>query len=726
MSAELYPTPATEQTRLRALAEYGLLDTPPEEDFDRIVGLASRLFNVPIVLISLIGADRQFFKAKVGLDVCETGRDVSFCAHAIVQDGILVVPDAREDARFASNPLVLGRPNIRFYAGAPLVAPGGEKVGTVCLIDQKPRWAFSLIDRMNLSDIAALVMDRMEMRRLDHAESVSQFRFKNIASTSPDAIVCTNADAVITFWNTAAEKLFEYSAEEAAGQPISIIIPDQQRQLHGRELNGLAEVGRAMAGSTIELPARRRDGSEFPAEFSFSMWPDGHGLSIGAIVRDITERRENEKRLYRLASLDTLTELPNRLALQTRMEQVLAHQQPAALLLLDLDGFKDVNDTLGHSAGNQVLKKVSELLSTISGSDGMVARLGGDEFVVLLTSNDPTEAGTAAAALVSAISAPLDLGGEVIHIGVSIGVALAPLHGAAPDELLGAADLALYQAKAAGRGRYEFFAPAMRQVAIARRVFEQDLRRAYAEGEFELYYQPQVSLRDGSLTGAEALLRWNHPERGVLAPGAFLDILSGTSLAHEVGEWTLRAACAQAAAWRAVVPRFRMGVNLFEAQFRSGRLVSSVEGALEQSRLPPDALELEITENIFLRQDQATSESLLQLRAMGVGLAFDDYGTGFASLSMLKRYPVTRLKIDRSFVRDICFDAEDAAVVRAILYLGESFGLDVIAEGVETSEQEETLRQYGCVEAQGYLFGKPMTASVFSRHFAQERLKRMA
>lgn len=222
----LYPIPANEQLRLTALHEYQLIDTPPEEDFDRLIALAARLFDVPIVLVSLVDRDRQFFKARIGLDVCETSRDVSFCAHAIIQDDILLIPDAVKDPRFASNPLVLGPPFIRFYAGKPLVAPGGERLGTVCLIDTKPRHTFGAEDRKNLSDLAALVMDRMEVRRLEHVRSVSQARFENIAATSPDAIICSNAEGEVTFWNRSAERLFGYSAAEIVQYPSDVLIPD--------------------------------------------------------------------------------------------------------------------------------------------------------------------------------------------------------------------------------------------------------------------------------------------------------------------------------------------------------------------------------------------------------------------------------------------------------------------------------------------------------------------
>ena len=710
-----YPLPVDEEKRLRALDEYRLMDTPEEPDFDRLVHLASALFDVPMVLISLIGHDRQFFKARVGLDVCETSREVSFCTHAILQDDILVVPDATRDPRFATNPLVLGYPFIRFYAGKPLVTPTGEKVGTVCLIDSEPRETFTAEDRKNLTDLTALVLDRMELRRLDQVKAVSQIRFENIAATSPDAIICSNVDGGITFWNRSAERLFGYTAEEMLDHSGEKIIPDSWRRIYDAELDRVQHGERMeLADRTIELSGLRKDGSEFPAEYSLSCWSEGNGVSIGAIVRDITERRQNEERLFRLASLDALTDLPNRGAWRERLSKALAAGQPASVLLLDLDGFKAVNDTLGHSAGDAVLREVAQRLELICETALMVARLGGDEFAVLLGGNDARGARTVAERVIAAIASPFTFAGEKIDIGVSIGAAFAPLHGALPEELLGAADLALYRAKAAGRGRVEFFAPAFREVAVARRAFEQELRLAFEREEFEIYYQPQVATGNNALTGAEALIRWNHPDRGLLTPASFIDVLSEKPSATAVGEWVLRTACQQAAEWRRWVPDFRIGVNLFEAQFRTGRLLSAVCQTLAECGLPPEALELEIVENILLRNDKKTLRLLQDLRKLGVGLAFDDYGTGFASLSLLKRYPVSRLKIDRSFIRDVTTDPADAAVVKAILYLGKAFGVDVIAEGVETLTQWEFLKRNKCAEVQGHLFGAAMSAADFT------------
>ncbi|WP_337245410.1 EAL domain-containing protein [Luteimonas sp. gir] len=715
-----FPIPSDEALRASTLADYHVLESPPELEFDRLVQLASRLFSVPIALISLVASDRQVFKARVGLDVCETDRDVSFCAHAILSDEVMVVPDALEDPRFAANPLVLGAPFIRFYAGKPLVTPGGQRLGTVCLIDTQPRATFSQSEQDNLSDLAELVMDRMELLRLAHVRTVGQARFENIAVTSPDAIICTTDVGAITFWNHAAERLFGYTSEEVTGRCGSLVVPDSWRAAYFEDLARLRE-GAAMsaAGQTIVRSGLRRDGSEFPAEISLSSWREGRATSVGAIVRDITERRRNEDRLYRLASLDALTELPNRAAWRACIQDTLEQGTPVSVLLLDLDGFKEVNDTLGHSAGDQVLKMVAARLKAECPDARMIARLGGDEFVLLLAGDDRRGASAVADALVRALSRPYDLPGHVFEIGASVGIALYPAHGARAEDLLGAADLALYRAKAAGKGRYVVFERAFREVAVARREFERELRRAFEQDQFALLYQPQIDLRDGRIRGAEALLRWQHPTRGLLSPVSFIDVLAQKPIAPAVGEWIMRTACAQARGWRERVPGFRIGVNLFEAQVRSAQLRNVVERVLGETGLPPEGLELELLENTMIRHDGALLQVLQALRAMGVGLAFDDYGTGFASLSLLKRFPVSRLKIDRSFIRDVISDPEDAAIVRAVIYLGRSFGLEVIAEGVETKAQLDFLAANQCTQAQGYLFGRPMTAQAFTSELAR-------
>ncbi|SER86255.1 PAS domain S-box-containing protein/diguanylate cyclase (GGDEF) domain-containing protein [Tranquillimonas rosea] len=693
-----------------------LLDTPREEEFERLTRMAARLFDVPTVLVSLLDESGRGFKTQLGYDACGVRRDFSFCTHTLNADEVLVVPDARRDTRFAGTPLVRDHPFIRFYAGTALITADGTRIGTVFLLDSAPRDRFPDADRRTLTDLAAMVVERLELRRRDQIGRFSQTRFEKIAATSPDAIICATANGGITFCNEAANTLFGYEGSELIGRATELLVPEHWRQHY------LAELGRLRHGETpqwlgraVELTGRRKDGTQFPAEFSFSAWHEDQQIGLGAIVRDLTERQRNEERLFQLATRDTLTELPNRGAWTDCLAKTLSAGTPAAVLLFDLDGFKAVNDTLGHSAGDAVLQQIAGRLNAVFADAIMVARIGGDEFVALLEGDDEQKARELATQLIATVRDQYEADERRVEVGVSVGIALAPRDGKRAEALLGAADLALYRAKNGGKNRYEVFTPALREGAAVRRVFEQELRHAFETGQFELYYQPQVSTNDRKVRGAEALLRWNHPERGVLTPAAFLYILNRKPSAADVGKWILRTACKQAAEWRRHAPDFRIGVNLFAAQCRAGVLLPQVREALDESGLPPEALELEIVENIMVQNDASTLQMMHDLRDMGVGLAFDDYGTGFASLSLLKYYPVSRLKIDRAFVYDLQNDPNDVAIVRAMLYLARNFGTQITAEGVETEEQFEFLRDSGCPDVQGYLFGRPVPGPEFAR-----------
>ena len=353
---------------------------------------------------------------------------------------------------------------------------------------------------------------------------------------------------------------------------------------------------------------------------------------------------------------------------------------------------------------------------TRHGIDDLVVRLGGDEFAVLLTNaEDPAVAVVIATRVIAALSQPVVVDGRSINISASIGISAYPQHGADVEALVSGADLALHRAKSEGRHCTRFFDPQMRVEAQSKLSRDSELLLAMERGEFELFYQPQIRLADGAITGAEALLRWRHPEQGLLTPASFLAALDNGRLAAQVGDWTIETACCQAAAWIAQGQHgFRVAVNLFGAQFRTGKLVATVNKALMQAKLAPEALELEITENIILSHEDQIVEPLRELRAQGVEVAFDDYGTGYASLSLLKRYPLSRLKIDQSFVRAVCESPSDAAIVSAIITMARACDLKVIAEGIETQDQADCVARFGCEEVQGYLFGKPLSVADFS------------
>jgi diguanylate cyclase (GGDEF)-like protein/PAS domain S-box-containing protein len=711
-----------EDQRQALFATFGL-DPTQEPDFNRLIALAARVFGVPVAAISVNCRDQSFFKASSGFDASPTEMAALMSCSNACSDGVFVVLDASEDPQFVNCRLTSSVPNVGFFAGAVMQSISGERIGEFCILGRAPRREFSERDRKTLLDFAAITVAQIERRRLAIAERASHNRFENIASTSPDGIICTDRSGAITFWNKAAENLFGYPASSVLGENLQILVPERFRNPASSVTQIAGKESRDLIGTTLSLIARRHDGSEFPIELSLSQWQQDGEFSYGAIIRDVTQRLESEEWLFRLAHLDSLTELPNRMVLRKRIDEAVENNAPASVLLIDLDGFKDVNDTLGHSAGDMLLQCVAARILALVGENDTVARLGGDEFATLLPGlDDPLKVASISDALIKAIAEPFTIDGQPVIIGASIGIALCPAHGRKAEDLLANADLALYQAKAEGRHCRRFFMPGLRHAALNRRTYEIELRKAAAEKQFELFYQPLIRMDDGSLIGAEALMRWRHPERGILAPGAFFPVLETSLLAASIGDWALETACAQAAHWRHTAhPDFRISVNVFGVQFKTGDIESVVRQTLARHQLPAEALELEITENIILRHDEAMVRPLHNLHHFGVGIAFDDYGTGYASLSFLKRFPLSRLKIDRSFVRDACTDPEDAAIVKAILYLGQSFGLGVIAEGVETPEQQDFLSANGCREAQGYLYGKPMSAEAFTQHFLVKR-----
>jgi diguanylate cyclase (GGDEF)-like protein len=439
-----------------------------------------------------------------------------------------------------------------------------------------------------------------------------------------------------------------------------------------------------------------------------------------ATYEDVTDRRNAELRIAHMAEHDGLTDLPNRLLFKRKLAEGIAHMgqgQKLALLCLDLNGFKTVNDMFGHPAGDELLRQVGQRLSRCIQAEGKAedsaGRFGGDEFAILQTGCEQPEAATALAAQVlESLSQPFDLGGQQAVVSASIGIAISPDDGGDPDQLLMCADMAMYGAKGEGRGAYRFFEPEMDRRVKSRRRLEADLRAALNQGQFQVFYQPIVSLPDNEISGFEALLRWRHPERGMVAPAEFIPVAEETGLIVPLGGWVLRQACADAAQW----PRgLRVAVNLSPLQFRSADLIQSVFQAVGSARLDPGRLELEITETVLLLDNPAILATLHRLRDCGVRIAMDDFGTGYSSLSYLRSFPFDRIKIDKGFIRELAERDDALAIVAAVTTLAASLGMDTTAEGVETSEQLASLRKLGCSEAQGYLFSVAVPAADISR-----------
>lgn len=425
---------------------------------------------------------------------------------------------------------------------------------------------------------------------------------------------------------------------------------------------------------------------------------------------DVTDAIRAEKKIAHMAHYDGLTDLSNRFKFRSELENILAEDGGrAALFYLDLDGFKNVNDTFGHAEGDELLRQVAARLKGRARISEVICRLGGDEFAVLVPAiENLEEVSELAGELISDLSKPYDLNGHEAVVGASIGVVIVPDHGSEADQVMKHADLAMYSAKAAGRGTFRYFEPEMDRRIQARQSLEHDLRAAVGANQFQLHFQPTVNVKTGEISGFEALLRWQHPVRGMVSPAEFIPIAEETGLIHALGRWVLRQACAEAAGWS---PPVMVAVNLSAVQFRNPDLVEEVSSALAETRLDPRRLELEITESLLLDQSRAVVETLRRISEFGVKIAMDDFGTGYSSLSYLRRFPFDKIKIDQAFTRAINKDQDAVPIVRAIIALGKSLGMLTTAEGVETREQLELLRAEGCHEAQGYLFSRPVPAA---------------
>lgn len=713
------PAIATEAARQKALSEYGLDGSRALPSLGPVVQIAARAFGVPISLVNMIGSDHVFFAACAGLDdtAVNMTREVSFCAHAIAQDEVLVVPDATLDERFHDNPLVTGDFKLRFYAGAPLRSPAGHAIGVLCIIDHRVRNDFSNEDRERLQELARMASDRLELRRIEISSEQLARSFEDAARTSPTAIVRIDEHGRIVAWNHAAAALYGEDTAKVEGRTFETLVAVRDR---ARLRSLIADAARARSIEGCKMPddlhGLRSDGTEFPLGLSLFCVRGIDRLLFHAHLQDLRSFIAEARTPEYLSSIDALTGLTNRASFFRRLEESLARVGEASVLMIDLDRLRDVNDMYGQQAGDSVLREVARRLSAAADVHDLIARVGGDEFAILLIGRGRAEhALSLARQAVTQVAKPIVIDGKEVCVAANCGIALAPTDAQEPLTLVANADLALYKAKKTGHGEVFSFVPSLRSEALERRQYGIELYRAVGEGQFALFFQPQVRLADGSLRGAEALIRWAHPQQGLLSPAAFLPALESGPLAVSVGSWVLETACAQAAQWRRHgMSGLRMGVNLFAAQLRAGDLAAEVEALLQRHGLPPDTLELEVTENIVLEQDHQVLDTLTRLRAMGVGIAFDDFGTGYASLSLLRTYPLSRIKIDRSFVQSMLESERDRTLVRAIVDMAHGCGLETIAEGVEHAPQAEWLCSIGCEEAQGYHFGKPMPAGMFA------------
>ena len=535
-----------------------------------------------------------------------------------------------------------------------------------------------------------------------------------------DAVISTDVRAQVTYLNVVAESMTGWSRAQAVGRPLEEVfrIVDASTRASAPNPMALAMRENKIVGLTPNCLLVRRDGREAAIEDSAAPIHDRRGQVSGAVMvfHDVSKARALSIRMSYLAQHDSLTDLPNRTLLSDRLAQAIAlarrHDHKLALLFLDVDRFKHINDSLGHAIGDRLLQSVAHrLLSCVRSSDA-VSRQGGDEFVILLSEvTHAQDAAVSAEKILAALRAPHRIDQHDVHVTGSIGIVTYPDDGTEAETLLKNADFAMYHAKDSGRDTYQFFQRDMNVSAMERQSLEGDLRHAIERQQLALHYQPRMNLETGAIVGVEALIRWRHPQRGLVPPAQFIPIAEDSGLIVPIGRWVLREACRQARTWQAggLAP-IRMAINISAVELRSKDFVSSVRAILSETGLESRYLELEITETFLLQDSKSTAVVLEALKDMGVQLALDDFGTGYSSLSYLRRFPIDTLKIDQSFVGDLATDADDASIVSAMISMGTSLHMRVVAEGVQTPQQLAILREQGCSEGQGYYFSQPVVA----------------
>jgi diguanylate cyclase (GGDEF)-like protein len=560
--------------------------------------------------------------------------------------------------------------------------------------------------------------------RAPHASILEDQRLLHgVLDNMPQGVSMFDADAKLVFCNRRYIEMYGLSAElTKPGCNFHDVLAERvrARTFSDDPNQHLAELkAKVAAGATFANVVTLNDGRAF----SVVNKPLADGGWV-ATHEDVTERRRAEQQIAHMARHDALTDLPNRVLLREQLEHELKRVKRGeiiAMLCLDLDHFKSVNDTLGHPIGDELLKLVADRLRGCTREPDTIARLGGDEFAIIMTQlRQPSDAAVLARRIRTSVSRPYQVDGHQIISDISIGISIAPVDGTEPDQLLKNADMALYGAKADGRGTYRFFEAEMDKRMKERRDLEMDLRQALTNGEFELHYQPLVNLQTNEITAFEALLRWHHPAKGLISPADFIPIAEETGLIVSIGEWVLRTACKETANWPDHV---KVAVNLSPAQLKTKNLVSIVKTALTDCGMAAERLQLEITETMLMQNTFATLAMLHELRKLGVQIAMDDFGTGYSSLSYLRSFPFDKIKIDRSFIQDLANGAEPRAIVHAVAGLAKCLNMISTAEGVETQQQLDTLQAVGCTEMQGYLFSKAKPADEIVKLFRSQMLK---
>ena len=745
MRALDYPVDQREAERSRALRQLSILDTPRSADIDRICELAQRRFQVPIVLVPLMDRDRQWFKARIGVDFSQTPREIAFCNYTLLSDDAFVVEDATADPRFCDNPLVTGSFGLRAYAGVAISLEPGLRLGSFCVIDTVPR-RFEAADIDELKIFAVLIADQLRLHQATRAAAMEL-----IKSEARRALITAQADEIRRqqLVTRHTERIANIGGWQIDSKADRIFWSDQIFDIY--ELPRATVIDKelakkAFAAADLQIIAAAiahslQTGDRFAWEGRFSTakgrqrWVSlsgeierstkGPGRVVG-ILRDITEERATASRLWFLANHDDLTGLPRRRVLDERLAKI-DPEAGAALVLVNLDQFKDVNDTLGHATGDQLLKETARRISGLAPEDALVSRFGGDEFCVLLPGHRSACGLTPfLETLLAKMREPLLLGERVLSGHASIGVTLIPDNSSA-DEALKNVAMALVIAKTAGRDRYSFYNPAQRARMEHRLGVLQTVKEALQDDRVMPFYQPKIATDTGEVVGFEALMRWQDPVEGIRLPGAVAEAFDDEVLAVRIGETMLARVLRDMRDWSdAGVPFGHVAVNASAAEFSREGFAERILAQLAHHGLPAHCLELEVTETVFLgRGADHVGTVLRTLSANGIAIALDDFGTGYASLTHLKQFPVNCIKVDRSFVSGIESDPDAAAIVAAVIALGRSLGVRSVAEGVETEGQLQFLRERSCDLVQGFLMGRPMPGAQV-RPFLQSWSERLA
>ncbi len=696
----------------------------PHERLDMFNGMAVLSIEIERFVDGLTGQDVQF-----GLSLVPLGDDVKVLKSGLIS-GLSNSPIAKMAAGLSTLDY---RGEVDIY-GARFMLHVNQNVEPEVIDWWKVSaiWMLSLLI-LGLS-IGVYRNKRIALLKEDEANAAiaaEDARFSHVIDTAFDAVITADANCMILSWNRQAAEVFGYSEQEVLGLHLFQLILTQKSLMEVTEaLDPMFKGSRDHPiGVRLEVESRDKSSRRFPLDLAISCSRIGEIFTLSVFARDITERKQWDEKIRTLAYNDSLTKLPNRQAFKEQVTRAISiakhYQRVGAVLYLDLDEFKRINDTLGHDIGDMLLKNVTRRLEAQLRENDLVgrnnddeeecrniARLGGDEFTVLLEDiQKPEVAAVVAKRVQDTIARSYNLNGHEVYVTPSIGIAIFPRDGQDVEELLKNADTAMYHAKAVGKNNFQFYSEQMNVLATTRLKLEGKLRKALIFNEMELYYQPQVDLASGQIVSAEALLRWDEQELGMISPAEFIPIAEETGMIIELGEWVLNEACKQNKKWQdAGYCPIRIAVNLSSMQFIQRDLSMKVAKALKNSRLNPQYLELEITESVIMRNVNETISTLNDFKEMGISISVDDFGTGYSSLSYLKRFPLDNLKVDRTFVKDIPDNEDDVTITSAIIALAQSLGLGVVAEGVETQNQVSFLKQQGCEMAQGYLFSEPLPA----------------